>query len=188
MKKQITFIYALRDPRDRSVHYIGKSNSPRSRLLQHLEDKTSNAQKAAWIDELVAVGLRPALEILDEVERKDWPQAERDWIAFGFAEGWPLTNISPGGCGGADRNGYSTGVLESTIANYLMPHERSLFAILPYKKQAEICRCTALAMLDLSWYAIKQHGDDPQFKYSEHKQFWRGSRVARTLVHKLTAT
>ena len=187
MKERVTYIYALHDPRDGTVHYIGKSNSPRSRLMQHLEDKTCNTKKVAWIDELAAAGLRPSLEILDEVERKEWPQAERDWIAFAFAEGWPLTNISPGGCGGVDHNGYSSSVLESTIANYLMPHERSLFAALPYKKQAEICRCVAIAMLDLSWYAIKQQGDNPQFKYNEHKQFWRGSRVARALVHKLAA-
>ena len=185
MKKRTTFIYALRDPRDNAVRYIGKSNAPKARLLQHLEDATTNAQKAAWICSLAELGLTPQLSILEEVDLSDWQQAERSWIALGFAEGWPLTNISPGGCGSVG-NPYGS-AWESTIANYLMPHERPLFAALPYKKQCAVCCNTALAMMNLSWYAIKQRGGNPEVEYNEHKQFWHGSRVARALVRKMAA-
>lgn len=185
MKQRVTYIYALRDPRDRTVHYIGKSNNPRLRLISHLEDKETNQRKTAWIDELAALGLKPDLDILEDVALLEWQKAERSWIAHGFAEGWPLTNISAGG--GGPLGEFDGAGWAETIANYLMPHERPLFAALPRKQQFAIVQSAALAMLDMSWYAIKQRGGNPEVEYNEHRQFWRGSRVARALLHRMAA-
>ena len=187
MKERVTFIYALRDPRDRAVHYIGKSNSPKARFSQHLEDKTTNPQRAAWIADLLAAGLQPTLDILDEVDLKDWKQAERSWIAHGIEQGWPLTNIKAGGDGATGFDGPIVGIWESAISNYLMPHERPLFAALSREQQAAVCCNTALAMMEQSWFAIKRRGGNPKIEYSDHKQFWHGSRVARALVRKMAA-
>ena len=89
---QTTFIYGLKDPRDGLIHYIGKSNTPKLRIEDHLADKESNEIKVQWIETLLSDDLLPELVILEEVDRKGWSENERQWIAKGNLEGWPLTN------------------------------------------------------------------------------------------------
>ncbi len=187
MTERITYIYGLRDPRDGLIHYVGKSNSPRSRLLQHIEDKDTNKRKAVWIDDLATAGLKPDLVILEAVSLSEWQQAERTWIAQGIVEGWPLTNISAGGTGAGEITPYVS-PWQETIARYLMPHERPLFNALPVDKQKAICRNAALAMMYHSWTGIRMRGGDPEKEFDDHKLFWAGSRVARALVHRMAGS
>lgn len=56
-------LYALRDPRDRRVRYVGGSTRPRARLRQHVEAPSSRRVQE-WIAELAAAAMRPILEIL----------------------------------------------------------------------------------------------------------------------------
>ena len=185
MTERTTYIYALRDPRDGQVYYVGKSNVPRRRFEQHLEDKDTNPQKAAWIDSLMAIGLKPEMSILDAVPKSEWRQAERTWIAQGIAEGWPLTNISSGGTGGDNEPAPYVSPYPAIIERYLMPQERPLFAALPEDKQFAVCRNAAMAMMYHSYIAIKMRGGDPAKEFDDHKLFWSGSRVARRLVHQM---
>ena len=89
---QTTFIYGLKDPRDGLIHYIGKSNTPKFRLENHLADKESNKFKVQWVETLLSDDLLPELVVLEEVSRRDWAEKEKQWIAKGNLEGWPLTN------------------------------------------------------------------------------------------------
>lgn len=92
-----TYIYGLKDPRDNQIYYIGKSNNPKKRLKEHLEDKHTNPHKRAWIEDLVSCNLIPKLEILEKVDINNWGDIERDWITRGRNNGYPLTNITDGG-------------------------------------------------------------------------------------------
>jgi predicted GIY-YIG superfamily endonuclease len=92
-KKEQTYIYALKDPRDNAIWYVGKSNDPRYRYHRHLFDKTSNRYKTQWMKDLLYSGHKPILMFLEKVESTFRLEAERHWIELGYRRGWPLTNI-----------------------------------------------------------------------------------------------
>lgn len=95
-----TIIYALLDPRDRTIRYIGKTVSePLRRWKSHLW-QPSHTYKWFWICALKLRGLKPVWQTLEVVPiSEDWEARERAWIARGHAEGWPLTNLTDGGDG-----------------------------------------------------------------------------------------
>jgi hypothetical protein len=100
-----TFIYALVDPRNNTIRYIGKSVKPRARFTGHLSQSSlkKSSHKNNWIKSLLAIGLKPELEIIDEVDyRDDWTIEEKRWIARirNLAPNYPpLTNVADGGEG-----------------------------------------------------------------------------------------
>lgn len=94
------FIYALKDPRDGAVRYIGKTETPKGRMRAHLRSK-QGSHKAHWILQLKALGVVPEMEILDEVPDSQWEFFERAYIKVYKEFGACLTNMTPGGdiCG-----------------------------------------------------------------------------------------
>jgi hypothetical protein len=90
-------IYALSDPRDNAIRYVGKSCDALSRLHNHCIRRGENTQKDQWIVELTAAGATPTLVILEEVPDGEWETAERKWIATARESGWPILNVLPGG-------------------------------------------------------------------------------------------
>jgi hypothetical protein len=93
-KARQVFIYALVDPRDANVRYIGRSFVPEDRYKRHLIDK-SETHKTRWIKQLKSVGLQPELKILDVVSEQQWSDAERQWMS----KYKDLTNSCAGGYG-----------------------------------------------------------------------------------------
>lgn len=95
-----TFIYALNDPETGECRYVGKANNPHDRLFGpqgHLKNCHKKRHSACWIRSLVARGLVPHLEILQEVPVADWPLWERVWIKASRKIGMDLTNATDGG-------------------------------------------------------------------------------------------
>ena len=92
-------IYALVDPRDETVRYVGVTSAGlEKRLRRHLL-KPSNGGLRRWFSELA--GTPPSIRLLDE-GTKGWARAERYWIAWFRARG-DLYNVDPGGiCRGKD--------------------------------------------------------------------------------------
>lgn len=92
----ITFIYALIDPRTDAVRYVGKSDKPRTRLRQHIRAASggANSRLYQWIRELLAAGLEPHMEILEEVSVNEWPDAERHWMEVYHGRGCQLLNAT----------------------------------------------------------------------------------------------
>jgi GIY-YIG catalytic domain len=106
-------VYALVDPRNNEIRYIGETqNSPKARLRKHLYDalrKTpdgmfDNGHKASWIRELIASGLEPQMEEIQEYKsRAEMNAGERFWIdCMKHLVGCRITNHPemPGGDGG----------------------------------------------------------------------------------------
>jgi DNA-binding XRE family transcriptional regulator len=90
-------IYALIDPRDGTVRYVGVSKEVQTRLAQHIRE-TQNA-KREWLSELKESGLSPEVEVLETIEivgDVDTSSLEREqyWINVLLQSGAPLTNIS----------------------------------------------------------------------------------------------
>lgn len=87
-------IYALSD-RDGVVRYIGKSTNPDARLHQHVSAK-NDLPVSRWVQKLRENGRRPQMRIIEWVGEDEWPQSEREWIAF-YSTINPLLNIAAGG-------------------------------------------------------------------------------------------
>lgn len=87
------YIYALRDPRNDEVRYIGKSNSIYSRLKQHLQDRTKGSPKVKWIKSLIQEGLTPSVKVLEIVDESKADEAELKWIKH-YAKDSKLTNTA----------------------------------------------------------------------------------------------
>jgi hypothetical protein len=95
-------IYGLVDPRTRLIRYVGKSTSGLRRPRRHRRECAGKTHRERWIAQLRCAGLDYEIAVL-EVSPADLALAERWWIAFGRASGWPLTNLTDGGDGAPGR-------------------------------------------------------------------------------------
>lgn len=103
MRPARNIIYGIVDPRTLLVRYVGKSTFGLERTRQHKHQaKRERTYKANWLKSLCAAGLE-YIVVVFETEPPDLTAAERFWIAYGRASGWPLTNLTDGGEG---RPGY----------------------------------------------------------------------------------
>jgi excisionase family DNA binding protein len=92
-------IYALIDPRDNSVRYVGFSRDAQLRLREHLNGGGGNGQERRWIHRLLNSGLSPILQVLETIEASDdalTVACERElyWIHEMSRLGHPLLNVS----------------------------------------------------------------------------------------------
>ena len=92
------YVYALIDPRDDTMRYIGMTRNVCSWLIQHTKDVSKSTSKGAWLNELAQLGLSPELEVLETIPgSKDSSvmasQRERHWIKELLRQGIPLVNI-----------------------------------------------------------------------------------------------
>ena len=94
-----TVIYGLVDPRSGEIFYVGKTSNAETRVARHLAERC-NKGRVEWIRNIIGVGLKPTLAILEVVQKgENWGDREIYWIARGKELGWPLVNISEGGPG-----------------------------------------------------------------------------------------
>src|SRR5437016_6189530 len=92
------YIYALIDPRDDSVRYVGITDNIFNRLLTHLKEAGSRTAKGVWLADLQHLDLQPAVGILEKVKvKKDQrhiaEERERHWIQHFEQSGASLFNI-----------------------------------------------------------------------------------------------
>lgn len=94
------FIYALKDPRNDSVKYIGKTSYLKSRLAKHVYNRNQgNTHKNNWIKLLLSENLLPIMEVIEECDETNWEEKEIFWIAKYKEMGNKLTNSTDGGEG-----------------------------------------------------------------------------------------
>jgi hypothetical protein len=94
-------IYALIDPRDNKVKYVGQTVQPLyNRLACHVDKarrEKENTPKARWIREVLSSGHRPSIKLLEEVEDKEKRAAEDKWMRKYSND---IFNSAPAGSGG----------------------------------------------------------------------------------------
>lgn len=115
-------IYALIDPRDSLVHYIGMSIDAQMRFYDHLYLSRSNEAKQRWIAELRQEGLHPILQVLETINAGPdayFAACDREyyWICEMWRSGSPLVNAS-----GITRPYLPIGVKDTRKP----PHEKSV--------------------------------------------------------------
>lgn len=98
------FIYSESDPRTGKICYIGKTNDIRYRHRSHVSSaaRGEKSHKGIWIRELLALGLVPEIEIIDEVPVEEWEFWEREYIKVYRLIGLKLVNSTDGGGGKPD--------------------------------------------------------------------------------------
>lgn len=90
-------IYALVDPDSGELRYIGKANSPASRLKTHISDARQRKRPVHhWINKLLSQGKAPDMVVIRD-GCKDWKEDEKELIASGRAAGYRLLNLAEGG-------------------------------------------------------------------------------------------
>jgi hypothetical protein len=102
-----SYIYMLIDPRyddeKDTIKYIGKTEDyPPNRLKQHIsESKRTPDQttKTKWINELLQLGLKPRIEIIEVTDNILWEERETYWIKYYRDNGYKITNTADGGGG-----------------------------------------------------------------------------------------
>ena len=98
-------VYALTDPRDGRIRYVGKSHrTARRRLRRHLAPCYLNGQthKERWIRSLLRIGLEPGLIVLQTCHTAlELSCAEIAHIARLRLSGFALKNATGGGDGGS---------------------------------------------------------------------------------------
>ncbi len=96
------FVYGLFDPRMGALRYIGKTvRSVASRLSQHLAEskKRERNHKSNWIRSLLVLGLKPEVDVLEDVPDDQLSEVECFWIQYFRGIGAVLTNATDGGEG-----------------------------------------------------------------------------------------
>lgn len=88
------YLYALIDPRDQTVRYIGVTGKPRTRLHLHIRNQLPCLKP--WFEDLFYWGFAPEMHILQKISFSVWEEVERVWIAF-FKSHAKLLNHSRGG-------------------------------------------------------------------------------------------
>lgn len=103
MKKcKKTYIYALLDPRDNLVWYIGKTISPKNRELAHRKSLKKKATKnmKIWLQDLSDNNLEFIFKVFDEAStEEEWQAKERFHIKYFKTLNPNLVNFQEGGYG-----------------------------------------------------------------------------------------
>lgn len=95
------YIYALIDPRDKQVRYVGKTVNLKKRLREHIRRSSeAHTHCQCWIRGLVKLGLKPKMRVLDIATEATWEAREIHWIKVCRDRGCRLTNITDGGQAG----------------------------------------------------------------------------------------
>ncbi len=92
-------IYALEDPRDKTIRYVGKTIYRAGRQEDHENAAwQNNVELKRWQDELKKAGLKPNMLTLGKAWGNKWQQAEMTWIRwFERDQRCDLYNIEAGG-------------------------------------------------------------------------------------------
>ena len=90
------YIYSLKDPRDRRVRYIGKTNNLTRRYEQH-RYSSGECRRERWLRGLFDKKMKPVMEVIEECTAEEWKEKERYWIAFYRLLEDDLLNVSDGG-------------------------------------------------------------------------------------------
>jgi group I intron endonuclease len=92
------FIYALYDPRDGTLRYVGKSKNLARRMKNHRNEK-GERRKNRWFRLLISLGLEPKIAVLEQVPETTWQERECWWIKHFRENGCDLLNHTDGGEG-----------------------------------------------------------------------------------------
>jgi len=101
---KIAKVYALIDPRNSHIRYIGGTvRTLEGRLKEHIskarKEPHNNLYSSRWIRSLLKLNLHPIIKLIWVCEGEFYKDEEIFWIAFFRMNGCNLTNLTEGGEG-----------------------------------------------------------------------------------------
>jgi hypothetical protein len=88
----MNYIYTLMDPVSNQIKYVGKTDNISGVLESHLSESKNKIKRIHfWIQGLLELGLKPIVEIIDEIESEIEPN-EQYWIGQIKSWGFDLVN------------------------------------------------------------------------------------------------
>lgn len=181
------YIYQLRDPRDQSIRYVGKTNNLRIRKNSHKYVR-GRSRCDAWKRELGDLGLHPAFEVIEECSIDAWREREQYWIDRRKAEGCTLTNGALAGAGPMPGNTVSDYARQLARERYtgrpIPPEQRAqISASLTGKRQSPETmakrRATINANLVAKGLEPWNFGRDPEVQHQRERAYYqRRARAA----------
>lgn len=104
---EFTYIYALTDPDNDKIRYIGQSVTPETRFKQHLSEIPRDLNsfrissgtynlKMKWVGWLRLNDKKPSLVVLEKCLLEDAAEREKFWIRMLLSEGNHLFNAMHG--------------------------------------------------------------------------------------------
>lgn len=93
-------IYGMFDPSDGTLRYIGQTIDYETRKKMHLRPSVLayNNHKNSWIKSLLALGLTPEFDVLEQFDTPEEPDEAEIWsISYWRSIGADLTNQTVGG-------------------------------------------------------------------------------------------
>jgi predicted GIY-YIG superfamily endonuclease len=86
------YIYVLRDPRNNTVRYVGKTKHPKQRANGHKYAGFPSWRGGLWQREMKKDGVKPILQVIEECSEADGAAREKYWIKK-LSETCPLLNV-----------------------------------------------------------------------------------------------
>jgi len=168
MKTDIAYIYALIDPRDNQIRYIGKTISPKSRLKSHItECRTADHYRARWINILVALDIRPIMKILKICPLVDFVKYETYYIKL-YKDN-KLTNSDETGQGNVNRHKEIIDKAAEKISRIVYQYDLDGNFIEKYKSTRDAALKLSLSHSNISrcCNGISKHAGGFIFKYNQ---------------------
>lgn len=139
-------VYALLDPRDAEIRYIGMTKNYARRIYKHLTLQGSG-DRINWLSELADIGLKAFPIVLENCETwSEADKAESFYFVEGLREGAPLLNSTRSNAGVKDRYG----LVAKKISDAIRGNPATVSAIVSSNKRnwedAEYARRVSLAV------------------------------------------
>jgi len=88
----MNYIYTLMDPISNEIKYVGNTNDISDVLELHISESENKIKRLhVWIQSLLELGLKPIVEIIDEIET-EIDLNEEFWISQIKSWGFNLVN------------------------------------------------------------------------------------------------
>lgn len=168
MKTDIAYIYALVDPRDNQIRYIGKTINPKRRLLEHLADsKREFNYRAMWIKSLLKENLRPSIKFLKICPLSDFIKYETEYIQLYKSN--KLTNSDETGQGNVGRKKEILDKQSKKMGKSVYQYDLDGNFIRKYKSARDAAKCLSLSHSNVSrcCNGISKHAGGFIFRYDE---------------------
>ena len=168
MKTDIAYIYALLDPRDNEVRYIGKTINPTKRLSEHLADsKREYNYRSMWIKSLVRENLKPLIKFLKICPLSDFVKYETEYIKLYKND--KLTNSDETGQGTVGRRQEIIDKVSKRMGRIVYQYDLDGNFIKEYKSVRDAAKFLSLSHSNISrsCNGISKHAGGFIFRYDK---------------------
>jgi hypothetical protein len=168
MKTDIAYIYALLDPRDNEVRYIGKTINPTKRLSEHLADsKREYNYRSMWIKSLLKENLKPLIKFLKVCPLSDFVKYETEYIKLYKND--KLTNSDETGQGSVGRRQEIIDKVSKKMGRIVYQYDLDGNFIKEYKSVRDAAKLLSLSHSNISrsCNGISKHAGGFIFRYDK---------------------